>query len=130
MYGSRCLSKSEHNYSATRRELLAMNYGLRQFRQFLLGRKFLLRVDHSAFVYLRKTRDLMGQAARWLQYIEEYDFNLVHHAGTSHGNCDALSRFLYDNELDTNGEGELDCRRVHAARSRSPDLPVKLTSEV
>ena len=102
-YGSRCLSRSEQNYSTTRRELLAMIYGFKQFRQFLLGRKFILRVDHSALVYLRTTRDLMGQAARWLEFIEEYDFDLVHRAGTAHGNCDALSRFPYDSETDING---------------------------
>jgi hypothetical protein len=47
-YASRCLSRAEQNYSTTRRELLAVVYGFKQFRQFLLGRHFLLRVDHSA----------------------------------------------------------------------------------
>jgi hypothetical protein len=42
--------------------------------------------------YLRTTTDLIGQAARWLEFIEEYDFTIQHRAGTSHGNCDALSR--------------------------------------
>jgi len=129
-YGSRCLSRSEQNYNTTRRELLAMICGFKQFRQFLLGKKFILRVDHSALVYLRRTRDLMGQAARWLEFIEEYDFDLVHLARTSHGNCDALSRFPYENETDVNRADESDCRRVHAAESRSPKAPVDLTPEV
>jgi len=69
-YGSRCLSPAERSYDTTRRELLAVIYGFKQFRQFLLGRKFLIQVGHSALTYLRTTSDLMGQAARWLQFIE------------------------------------------------------------
>jgi transposase InsO family protein len=91
-YGSRSLSKAERNYSTTRRELLAVVYGLKQYRQFLLGRHFKLRVDHAALTYLRKTPEVMGQAARWMDLIEEYDFDIIHRAGVAHGNCDALSR--------------------------------------
>jgi hypothetical protein len=91
-YGSRLLTKAERNYTTTRREMLAVIYGFKQFRQFLLGRRFLLRVDHSAITYLRQTPEIMGQAAHWLEFIEEYDFDIVHRAGAAHGNCDALSR--------------------------------------
>jgi hypothetical protein len=63
-YASRVLSKAEKNYSTTRRELLAVIFGLKHYRQFLLGWHFILRVDHSALTYLRKTPELMGQAAR------------------------------------------------------------------
>ncbi len=65
-YASRVLSKAERNYSTTRRELLAVIFGFKQFRQFLLGRKFVLRVDHAALTQLRSTPDVVGQAARWL----------------------------------------------------------------
>jgi hypothetical protein len=34
---------------------------------------------------------LIGQAARWIEFIEEYDFTIQHRVRTSHGNCDALS---------------------------------------
>jgi hypothetical protein len=34
----------------------------------------------------------MGQADRWLDLIEAYNFDISHRAGTAHGNCDALSR--------------------------------------
>ncbi|GBN70607.1 hypothetical protein AVEN_61473-1, partial [Araneus ventricosus] len=32
-----------------------------------------------------------GQIARWIQRLQEYDFEIQHRKGTSHGNADALS---------------------------------------
>ena len=91
-YASRTLSKSEKNYSTTRKELLAMIYGLKQYRQYLLGRSFIIRTDHSALQWLRRTTDLIGQEARWLTFIEQFQYTIVHRAGSRHMNADALSR--------------------------------------
>ena len=38
-YASRALSDAEKNYCTTRKELLAIIYGLKQYRQFLLARE-------------------------------------------------------------------------------------------
>ena len=81
-------------------------------------------------VYLRKTRDLMGQAARWLEYIEEYDFDLVHRSGTSHGNCDGLSRYPYDCHLDTEEEEDLCCRRVRENGPKTQVPLIELSPEI
>ena len=91
-YGSRVCSRSECNYDVTKRELLAIVYFLKTFRQYLLGRKFLLRTDHSALQWLRRTPRPVGQQARWLTTIEEFDFEVKHRGGTSHVNADAMSR--------------------------------------
>ena len=69
-----------------------MIYFLKEFRQYLLGKKFCLRTDHSALQWLRRTPEPIGQQARWLETIEEFDFEIVHRAGTKHGNADAMSR--------------------------------------
>jgi len=34
----------------------------------------------------------MAQMARWLAYIEQFDFEIQHRAGSKHGNADGLSR--------------------------------------
>jgi len=47
-YASRTLSRSKRNYDVTRPELLAVVYGLKVYRQYLLGREFVIRTDHSA----------------------------------------------------------------------------------
>ena len=41
-YASRTLSRPERNYDVTRRELLAVVYGLKAYRQYLLGREFVI----------------------------------------------------------------------------------------
>jgi hypothetical protein len=89
-----------------------------------LGRHLLLRVDHSALSYLRKTPDIMGQAARWLEFIEEYDFRILHRAGQAHNNCDSLSR--RPQEGDTDSEGTAICQRI----ARSQPSPVETTPEL
>ena len=91
-YGSRVCSLPEQNYDVTRRELLAIIYFLKLYRPYLLGRRFLLRTDHSALQWLRRTPLPIGQQARWLTTIEEFDFEVKHRAGASHQNADAMSR--------------------------------------
>ena len=52
-YASCLLNKSERHYCITRKELLAVVTFLNHFRQYLLGRKFILRTDHSSLLWLR-----------------------------------------------------------------------------
>jgi len=77
-YSSRTLNRAEKNYNTTRKELLAIVYGLKQYRQYLLGRQFLIRTDHSALQWLRRTLDPVAQEARWLNFIEQFQYTVVH----------------------------------------------------
>ena len=60
--------------------------------RYLIGRKFKVRTDHAPLTWLRKTPDPIGQQARWLELMEEYDFVVEHRPGKQHVNADALSR--------------------------------------
>ena len=91
-YGSRSLTKEEKNYCVTRRELLAVTEFLRKYRQYILGRKFTIRTDHSALTWMRKTPEPIGQQARWVSLVDEFNFDIEYRAGKMHGNADALSR--------------------------------------
>ena len=71
-YNSRLLSRAERNYCITKKELLAVVYGLKTYKQYLLGRRFTLRTDHSALGWLRRTPEPIAQQARWLSLIEEF----------------------------------------------------------
>ena len=91
-YGSRLLTKPERQYCVTRRELLAVITFTRHFRPYLLGRRFTLRTDHGSLQWLRNFKEPEGQVARWLEALQEPDFEIVHRRGRLHSNADALSR--------------------------------------
>jgi len=46
-YASRAFSEPETKYCTTRKELAAIMFGLKYYRHFLLGAKFVLRTDHA-----------------------------------------------------------------------------------
>ena len=91
-YASRKLDKREINYCVTRKELLSIVHSLKYFKQYLMGRQFKIRTDHAPLTWLRRTPYPVGQQARWLEIMEEYDFQVEHRPGCKHGNADAVSR--------------------------------------
>ena len=91
-YGSRSLQPPERNYCATRLEMLALVDFIDHFRYYLLGRKFLVRTDHQALQWLLSFKEPQGQVARWLERLQEYEFEIKHRPGKFHNNADALSR--------------------------------------
>ena len=63
-YGSRTLNKAEKNYCITDKELLAIRHFTEYYRQYLLGRHFLVRSDYQALTYLLKLKEPKGRIAR------------------------------------------------------------------
>ena len=131
-YASRTLNKAEKNYCVTRRELLAVIFGLRKFRHYLLGRHVRIRTDHAALKWVMAFREPEGQVARWLQVLDTYDYEVEHRPGRLHGNADGLSRIpcrqcgLGDQE----GEGPAQACRVLTRRGRrDPDVATEVRAE-
>ena len=67
----------------------------RLYRVYLVGRKFILRTDYGSLTWIRNFRDPKGQLARWLEWLQELDFDVVYRQGRAHTNADALSRLPY-----------------------------------
>jgi hypothetical protein len=95
-YGSYALTKEQRRYCTTRKELLAVVRFTRQFRHYLLGKRFTVRTDHSSLTWLLNFKEPQGQIARWMEELSQYDMDIVHRAGKKHANADALSRLLVD----------------------------------
>lgn len=62
--------------------------------EFILDtdQKFLIRTDHTSLRWLMSFRDLEGQLARWLERLQQYDFEIIYRKGKVHKNTDGLSR--------------------------------------
>ena len=91
-YGSYVLTPEQRKYCVTRRELLAVIRFTRQFRHYLLGRKFYLRTDHNSLTWLLRFKYIEGQLARWLEELSQFDMIVQHRPGNRHRNADGLSR--------------------------------------
>ena len=91
-YASQLFDKHQQNYNVTRKELLALITFVKKFRQYLLGHPFVVRTDHAALQWLKRTPEPIGQQARWLEILEEFDYRVEHRRGTLHTNADSLSR--------------------------------------
>ena len=95
-FQARSLTKSERNYSATKRELLAIVFALRKFHRYLWGTHFELYTDHRALVYLHSQQNLSPMLAGWYDLIFDYDFTVFHRPGIQNILPDSLSRFFPD----------------------------------
>ena len=89
-YTSRALSLSEKNYSVIQKECLAVVHSLKQFRHYLLGRKFSIITDHAPLQWL-SAQKMEGLLARWALAMQEYDFTITYRKGLDNANADALS---------------------------------------
>ena len=92
-YVSKSLEGSEQRYCTARKELLAVVRALKHFKCYLYGQKITVRTDNSAVSWLHRSKDPVGQPARWIEVIDTYDITFQHRPGRKHGNADALSRY-------------------------------------
>lgn len=91
-YASRQLSPPEVSYATTEKELLAVVWGVNQFRWALIGQKFKIVTDHAALKWLFSLKDPSSRLLRWALKLGEYEYEVTHKPGKKHLNADALSR--------------------------------------
>lgn len=91
-YASRTLNKAEINYSTIERELLAVVWGVKHYRPYLYGRKFIVVTDHRPLRWIFNVKDPGSRLMHWRILLEEYEYEVVHKPGKQNTNADALSR--------------------------------------
>ena len=130
-YGSRTLNKAECNYCITDKELLAVRHFVEYYRQYLLGRKFLVRTDHQALVWLFSLKEPKGRIARWIEILSPFDFDVEYRPGPKHGNADAMSRCKNPRDCDcpyTDNLESLKCGPCKKCKKRAQDMASTLTT--
>lgn len=91
---SRKLKDAERNYTVYDLELLAIVSLFKEYRHYLLGTKFPIKVftDHRNLLFEKKPEHLSPRHIRWSEFLGQFDFKILHKAGNSNGKADALSR--------------------------------------
>ena len=90
-FQARSLSAAERNYSATKRELLAVVFAFKRFHHFIYGRRFTLYTDHHALVHLHMEPHLNAMMQSW--YEQLFDMTLLCSiARVSRTSCQIVSR--------------------------------------
>lgn len=91
-YLSKKTKPEEERYCSYELEVLAVVMALKRLRVYLLGIKFKIITDCSAFQKTMDKKDLTPRIARWAMTLEEFDYTIEHRAGTRIPHADALSR--------------------------------------
>jgi hypothetical protein len=91
-YASRTLNNAERNYPTVQKELLAIVWECKYFRQYLYGRRFTIVTDHRPLTWIFSIKDPSSRLLRWRLKLEEYEYEVVHKKGSNNTNADALSR--------------------------------------
>ena len=101
----RSLSPAEKNYSQIEKEGLAVEWGVKQFHQYLYGRQFVVYSDHKPLQFLfSETKPVPMMASsriqRWALTLSVYKYQMVFRAGKNLGNANGLSRLLLAEALE------------------------------
>jgi len=91
-YASRQLKVHEKNYSMHDLELAAVVFALKTWRHYLYGSQFQVFSDRKSLKYLFDQKELNMRQLRWMEYLKDYDFELLYHPGKANVVADALSR--------------------------------------
>ena len=91
--GHKC-TRYEANYASWKGELAVLVAGIRKFYKFLSYDRFVVRTDSSVLKYLVTMKNPTGITFRWLQFLQDYQFEVEHIKGVNNHLADAISRLL------------------------------------
>ncbi|CAL9012416.1 unnamed protein product, partial [Prunus brigantina] len=91
-YASHQLKSHEKNYPTHDLELAAIVHALKVWRHYLYRERFELYSDHKSLKYLFTQNELNLRQRHWMEYLEDYDFDLHYHPGKANVVVDALNR--------------------------------------
>ena len=73
-YASTKLSLAEAKYPIIEKECLAVGWGIRCFKLYLVGKRFTLQTDHKPLKYLKDVAYQNNRVFRWAMAVQEYSF--------------------------------------------------------
>ena len=101
VYVSRLLTGAEKNYATIEKEALALVWAVKRLEKFLLGRRFTIKSDHRALMFMfdpSKTlpKHASARLQRWAISLMNYDYEIMYEPGKNIPHVDALNRLQFD----------------------------------
>ena len=84
----------EANYDAYNKELAGVIFGFKCGQPLFLGASHPIHVhtDHKNLQYFRNPHRITGHQARWIEYLQDFDYTLEHIPGSTNTVADLLLR--------------------------------------
>ncbi|GFV21606.1 transposon Tf2-9 polyprotein [Trichonephila clavipes] len=92
-YFSKKTTPQEEKYSSYELKVLAVIESVKKFRNYLVGNKFKIVTDCSAFQKTMSKKQLTPKIARWALFLEDFNYEIIHRPGKQMGHVDCLSRY-------------------------------------
>jgi predicted aspartyl protease len=92
------LNPTQQRWPATKRELYALVWACEHLRHYLLGRKFIARVDHKPLLNILDNK-VSRVMEHWFDKLQEFDFTTSYLPGEENQLADALSRSVSSNNI-------------------------------
>ena len=91
-YFSKRTTPAEAKYTSYMLETLGVVFAVKNFSQYLTGRKFTLVTDCNSLKSTKKKKDLLPCVQRWWAFLQAFDFDVVHRDGSRMAHVDFFSR--------------------------------------
>nr|GEX80779.1 putative retrotransposon Ty3-gypsy subclass protein [Tanacetum cinerariifolium] len=91
-YFSAPLKGTMLSWSTYEKEMLAVVKAVHKWRHYLLGRTFVVKMDHMSLKYLLEQRITKPAPAKWLSKLLGFDYKIEYKKGVSNKGADALSQ--------------------------------------
>ena len=91
-YYSKRFNRTEENWSTYEQECFALVQCLKKFRHYIEGKPVKLYTDHKALIHLNNQPNLNAKQARWVSFINLFDYTIKYKEGKTNKVADALSR--------------------------------------
>lgn len=91
-FESRKLSSAELNYPIHEKEMLSIVYAYQKWRHYLEGVSSVAVTDHASLKHMQTQPSLSRRQARWMEFMQRFDFRIEYQPGKANVVADALSR--------------------------------------